>query len=291
MQTGKPYALNEQGRRGNNEDAIFPRKNKAGETNRFFLVCDGMGGHENGEVASNSVCDSFAEFLKNVSPAGFNETVFDRALDFAFDRLDKKDDNSNSASKMGTTLTFLYLNNKQAFLAHIGDSRIYHLRKNDNDEVRVLYQSSDHSLVNELLKAEVITEEEAANHPKKNMITRAMQPHLKKRCKADIYVTQEVQAGDYFFLCSDGILESLTNEQLCAIVARNAGAEAMINAIRVLCEQNSHDNFSAWLVPVVEGIHSAEQPEEKADATFPPRAVKKKSNISNRIIAFLKTHK
>ena len=250
MQTGKPYALNEQGRRSNNEDAIFPQKNKADETNRFFLVCDGMGGHENGEVASNSVCNSFAEFLKPIAPNNFDEEVFERALNYAFDRLDEIDGNSEAALKMGTTLTFLYLNDKQAFMAHIGDSRIYHLRKNDRGEASILYQSPDHSLVNELLKAEVITEEEAVNHPKKNVITRAMQPHLKKRCKAEIHTTQDVQADDLFFLCSDGVVESLSNDLLCDVVNKNADARAVIDVIGAWCEENSRDNYSAWLVPV-----------------------------------------
>jgi len=252
MQTGKPFALNEQGKRDNNEDAIFPPKNEADETNRFFMVCDGIGGHENGEIASNSVCNSFATFLKSVAPADFDETVFDDALNFAFDELDKKDNTIDNEKKMGTTLAFLYLNEKQAFMAHIGDSRIYHLRKNDKGEACILYQSPDHSLLNELLRAEVITEEEAVNHPKKNMIIRAIQPHLKKRCKAEIHIEPDVQTGDFFFLCSDGILESLTDSQLCTIIAENAGAEAMINVIGALCEKNSSDNFSAWLVPVIE---------------------------------------
>ena len=254
MKTGKPFALNETGQRENNEDAIFPPKNEADENSRYFLVCDGMGGHENGEVASNSVCDSFAEFLKAVSPNDFDENMFDRALDFAFNQLDEKDDDNNTCSKMGTTLAFLYLNNKQAFMAHIGDSRIYHFRKNSNGEVRVLYQSSDHSLVNELLKAEIITEEEAENHPKKNMITRVMQPHPVKRCKAEIHITEDVKAGDFFFLCSDGITESLTNNRLCRIIEENTDNEAIINTICALCKKNSNDNYSAWLAPVMEGI-------------------------------------
>jgi len=286
MQTGKPYALNEQGRRDNNEDAIFPQKDQADEKSRFFMVCDGMGGHENGEVASASVCDSFAEFLKTVPSDDFDEAVFDRALNFAFDQLDEKDDeNSQTTSKMGTTLTFLCLNNKQAFMAHIGDSRIYQLRKNEHGEAYIVHKTSDHSLVNELLKAEVITEEEAANHPKKNVLNRAMQPHLKRRCKAEIYSTQDIEPSDRFFLCSDGIVESVSDEQLCSIATKNADDEAMINAIRLLCEENSHDNFSAWLISIVEGIQPLEQTEEKASPAFPPRIAKKKSKLTRIIIA------
>ena len=180
--------------------------------------------------------------------------MFNRALNFAFDELDQKDNFIEEEKKMGTTLAFLCLNDKQAFMAHIGDSRIYHLRKNDKGEVSILYKSSDHSLVNELLKAEVITEEEAINHPKKNIITRVIQPNMKRRCIAEIHMTCDVQAGDRFFICSDGILESLTDDRLCAIISKDNNEEAIINTIKDLCEKHSRDNYSAWLVPVIESV-------------------------------------
>ena len=252
MQTASPYALNEIGGRKNNEDNIFPPKGKATAQQRFFVVCDGMGGHENGEVASNTVCESFASFLKDLPPNDFNEEVFERALSFAYNELDKKD-NGLSERKMGTTLTFLYLNDKQAFMAHIGDSRIYHLRKNENGEVGILYKSVDHSLVNELLLSGIITEEEAAKHPKKNIITRAMQAYQEKPCKATIHTTQDVKAGDRFFLCTDGVLESLSDAQLCRIIANNTDDEALLKAIHNRCEGYSRDNFSAYLIPIVKG--------------------------------------
>jgi serine/threonine protein phosphatase PrpC len=261
-----PFALNEQGRRTNNEDSIFPQKGKATADDRFFLVCDGMGGHENGEVASQSVCNSFAVFLKRVKPEEFNEDVFKRTLAFAYDELDQKDADNITGRKMGTTLTFLFLNYKRVFAAHIGDSRIYHLRKNESGEVKIVYKSTDHSLVGELLQAGIITEEEAAVHPKKNVITRAMQPHLDKRCEATIYTTKNVRKGDMFFLCSDGVTESVNDETLCRIVAEQADGASIINTIKTLCEANSKDNFSAYLVPVEEGIESNGEIEIVADS-------------------------
>jgi serine/threonine protein phosphatase PrpC len=257
MKISPPQSLNEIGQRHNNEDSIYPPKGAATATQHFFLVCDGMGGHENGEVASSTVCESFASSLINVKPEAFNKEVFENALSFAYDELDKKD--SGEGKKMGTTLTFLYLNNKQAFMAHIGDSRIYHLRKNESGKVEIIHKSSDHSLVNELLQSGIITEEEAANHPKKNVITRAMQPHLEKPCKADVHITQDVRAGDYFFLCTDGVLESVSDKQLRSFIAENETSEAMIQAINDLCVEHSRDNFSAYLIPVIEGIASTEE--------------------------------
>ncbi|MDR1119322.1 MAG: protein phosphatase 2C domain-containing protein [Dysgonamonadaceae bacterium] len=191
MKLNKPFALNEIGRRENNEDSIFPQKGTASENDRYFLVCDGMGGHENGEVASRTVCESFAEYLRTTDAERFNAELFNRTLDYTYDRLDKKDQSPAEDKKMGTTLTFLCLNSRGAFMAHIGDSRIYHLRKT-TEGVEILYKSQDHSLINDLIRAEVITPEEAKNHPKKNIITRVMQPHMEKRSKADTYTSQNV---------------------------------------------------------------------------------------------------
>ena len=300
MQISQPRALNEIGRRTNNEDSIYPPKGKASEKQRFFIVCDGIGGHENGEMASETVCDSFAAQLRNIHPNDFNTEVFENALDAAYNALDEKDRDDAGGKKMGTTLAFLHLNDRQAFMAHIGDSRIYHIRKNKTGKATIIYKTSDHSLVNELLQGGIITKEEAAIHPKKNVITRAMQPHLEKRCKADFHISQDVAAGDCFFLCTDGILESITDGQLCSIVEENTDEEAIINAIHKLCEEHSRDNYSAYLIPVIEGkdemitvfeneaiiVHS--QPDDssqiQATVTAPPVRVKKKPKIPYMMI-------
>jgi len=256
MKINQPYALNEQGNRDNQEDNIFPQKGKATTDQHFFLVCDGMGGREGGEVASKIICETFAEYMHSIkNPEDFSEDVFNRALAAAYNALDNYDISSDDKKKeMGTTLTFLYLNDSQAFMAHIGDSRIYHLRKNEVGKWNILFKTSDHSLVNDLLKAGVIDEVEAADYPKKNVITRVMQPNLERRYKADLHETADVQAGDLFFLCSDGILESVNDETLLQIVAENNNCRKIITAIESLCNKNSHDNFSAYLVPVAEGI-------------------------------------
>jgi len=247
------FALNEIGKRKNNEDSIYPPKGTATEQQLFFLVCDGMGGHENGDVASRTVCESFAFTLKNIAPESFNEKRFQETLTIAYDALDEEDNHRGGKAEMGTTLTFLYLNNQQAFMAHIGDSRIYHLRKTENGKVEILHKTSDHSLVSELLQGGIITEEEAKKHPKKNVITRAMQPNQfeKKRDKADIHITQDVMLGDYFFLCTDGILESIDDEQLCNIIAENTDNATKMKTIQHLCEAYSRDNFSAYLISLI----------------------------------------
>ena len=263
MKLGMPYALNEIGGRSNQEDSVFPLKGEANESTRLFLVCDGMGGHENGEVASGLVCSTFGNNLANIDHEKFTVEMFNNTLAAAYDALDREDPNPESTRKMGTTLTFLHLNDHEVVVAHMGDSRVYHVRPSERNPI--LYQSSDHSLVNELVRAEIITPEEALTHPRRNVITRAMQPNLETRYPADVRTFNDVLAGDYFFLCSDGVLETITNDILVEILRRDVSDADKIEAIRELCAASSRDNFSAYLVPVVEGLPPVVHPVVSAE--------------------------
>jgi protein phosphatase len=258
-----PYALNEQGKRDNSEDSIFPQKGAATQDSPFFLVCDGVGGYERGEVASQSVCRAFDSFLGNKALANFGQEIFGEALDYAYAQLDSEDTAGDESKKMGTTLTFACFHEGGVFLAHIGDSRIYHLRR-QGKLVGILYKSRDHSHVGELVRAGIITETEAESHPKKNVLTRVMQPNQEKRSKADCCEVSDVKTGDYFFMCTDGILESVNDDLLCEIIGSNGSDEAKIKAIHDACKAGSRDNFSAYLIPVasVDGAPEA-APEKK----------------------------
>ena len=245
----KPLCFTEIGKKDNQEDYLYPAN--ADTNTRVFIMCDGMGGHDNGEVASMTAANALGEYLSSCSEIDI--PTFETGLTKAYDALDQID--TNSAKKPGTTMTCLCLNDDNYLVAHIGDSRIYHIRPSlYNPETKrggILYQSSDHSLVNDLLKAGELTEEEARDFPQKNVITRAMQPHLPKRYKADAYVFDDIQAGDYFFLCCDGILEQLSNDMLCEILADNSIDDAKkIAKIKSICDGNTRDNYTCWLVPI-----------------------------------------
>lgn len=245
----QPLCFSEIGRKENQEDYLFPQK--ATEKSRVFILCDGMGGHDNGEVASMTVATALGNYLQSMPETDLSS--FGAALSRAYDELDKID--THTDRKPGTTLTCLCFNEDSYLVSHIGDSRIYHIRPSlFNTELKrggILYQSSDHSLVNDLLKAGEITEEEALVFPHRNVITKAMQPHLERRYKADAYVFDDVKGGDYFFLCSDGVLEQLSNEALCAILAdRTLDDKGKLERIKGICDQKTNDNYTCWLVPV-----------------------------------------
>lgn len=254
MKINQPLSLNEQGRRGNQEDNIWPAVGMASESSRTFAVCDGMGGHEAGEVASNAVCTAMGQFVATHPDGPTSPEEAEEAIRGAYEMLDRVD-NSDSSKRMGTTLTLLNLTDSKAICCHIGDSRIYQVRPDANGSADIVYKSSDHSLVNELVKARIITPEEALTHPRKNVITRAMQSVEGRRDGATYRETNNVCAGDYFLLCSDGVTEAVRDHDICSILGNNAiSNDEKLSQIKQKCLADSHDNFSLYLVPIAEGI-------------------------------------
>ena len=168
------------------EDCIYPEHGKESDSDRLFILCDGMGGHDAGEVASATVCDAMSRTILDNCKRGdeeFSAELFDKAVDAAFKDLDSKD--NGAEKKMGTTMTLVKLHDSGAFMAHMGDSRIYHIRPGaKGGDTKILYESSDHSLVNDLIKVGELTRQEARNSRQKNVITRAMQPNLDNRPKS-----------------------------------------------------------------------------------------------------------
>ncbi len=240
------------------EDSLFPAHNKATASDRLFILCDGMGGHDAGEVASATVCEAMSKSILSAhqdAEGAFSEEDFNKALADAFAALDAKDDGT-SVKKMGTTMTLLKLHNGGDLIAHIGDSRVYHIRPGKTrEETRIIFRTEDHSLVNELVKAGELTPEEARFSKQRNVITRAMQPHAEQRPKADIHTSGDIQPGDYFYLCSDGMLENMEDEQLCYFFSQEAGddqrkVESLLKATR-----ENRDNHSAILVHVLDVIN------------------------------------
>ena len=243
-----PLSIHEIGQRPNQEDSIIQWNN------RLFVLCDGMGGHEKGEVASQTVCQSLTTwFEQNVNPdESFTDDQLREGLDYAYQQLDKFAD--GNPKQMGTTLTLLYIHKQGVTAAHIGDSRIYHIRP----EVGVLYQSRDHSLAFDLFQSGEISYEEMLNFTQKNVITRAMTPGLENRHRADIIHITDIQSGDYFYMCSDGMLEQMSNNELVDSLSSDSKDEEKQKRL-IEATDNNQDNHSAWLIHIKEVI------EEKGD--------------------------
>ena len=237
------------------EDCIFPAHGELTGDDRLFILCDGMGGHSAGEVASAAVCRAMSETILAGRPDAegpFGEDDFQAALASAYDALDACDD--GAPRKMGTTMTLLKLHDGGYFVAHIGDSRVYHFRPGkDGDGAEIVFRTQDHSLVNMLLSIGELTEEQAKTFPRKNVITKAMQPGAEPRPKADIHQSDDIRAGDCFMLCSDGMLEDMDDDQLRLIFSRaGRGGVGEVGDVLTRATGGNRDNHSAIIVRIME---------------------------------------
>lgn len=248
----QPLAIHELGKRANQEDSIYPIEGKATENDRLFLLCDGMGGHEHGEVASQSICKSLFSFLLQhaVASEGLEDKLLSDALAYAYEELDKLAV-AGDTRQMGTTLTLLYFHSNGCTAAHIGDSRIYHLRPSSHT---ILYKSRDHSLVYDLYQAGELTYEEMKTFPQKNVITRAMIAGDRNHPKPDVIHISDIQPGDYFYICSDGMLEQMEDEELLDVFSANVRDEEKRQMLISETSDNK-DNHSAYIVHIKEVSH------------------------------------
>ena len=240
----KPQVIHELGSRNNQEDSVFPKLNEETIDDRLFILCDGMGGHENGEVASQLVCDVLSAYIKeHWDEDCFSDDLFQDAIDEVFNKINEYD--SDSFKKMGTTLTFLCLHQGGVLMAHIGDSRIYHIRPS---EKLILYKSRDHSLAYDLFLAKEISFDELTTY-KKNVITRAIMPGMERQSNADITHTTDILAGDYFLICSDGLLEQMTDSELVDLLSAGNTIEEK-RELLIEKTKNNKDNHSAILIQI-----------------------------------------
>jgi len=245
---GQAYSFCQEGSRDYQEDSRYPDADTANEGQHFFLVCDGVGGCEKGEVASQTVCETFAKAMRAYNLDNeFTNQDFLRVLDAAYDALDKKSDRSNDG--MATTMTFVCFHQGGCLMAHIGDSRVYQIRPGEG----IIYRSNDHSLVNELVHNGVITPDEAINHPRQNVITRYMESVKEdgNRCMATVYRTKDVKESDYFFLCSDGVLHCVSDDELLKILSDNEMTDEEKIKMIAMHSVSSSDNNTAWLIPIM----------------------------------------
>lgn len=131
----------------------------------------------------------------------------------------------------------------------MGDSRIYHIRP----EVGVLYQSRDHSLAFDLFQAGEITYEEMATYPQRNVVTRAMTPGEDNRMRPDIIHITDIKTNDYFYMCSDGMMEKMTNNELLALFSADMDDKMKVGHLKMATNQ-SFDNHTAWIIHIKDVI-------------------------------------
>lgn len=240
--------LSKPGKRPVNQDCIYPPGNNAAA--RLFMVCDGVGGAARGEVASRMACEAIAAYFDHHARAGFPDSGgIQQAVNHAAARLQEFARSHPQDKNLSTTLALLHVRQDSAVAAHIGDSRVYHIRQG-----RILFKTQDHRFVNELVSAGLITSTEAASHPKRNVINRAIAAGNESAI-ADTQEIRQPEHGDYFLLCSDGILEGIDEDFIAQHFVPPAGGgsntDDIMNSIEQVCAARSGDNYSAIIVQLV----------------------------------------
>ena len=246
IQLNTAYSFCQQGHRDYQEDSRYPNADSISGAQHFFVVCDGVGGCEKGEVASQTVCRAIGKAMAGIKlDSDFTNQQFHKVLDAAYNALDRiaNDDNRD----MGTTMTFVCFHAGGCTMAHIGDSRIYQIRPEEG----IIYRSDDHSLVNSMVHNGMLTPDEAGTHPQRNVITRYMEAVEadQNRCMATVMRTEDVKADDYFLLCTDGVLHGISDDQLVDLLRGKGSDEEKMHALAEK-SKDSEDNNTAWLISI-----------------------------------------
>jgi serine/threonine protein phosphatase PrpC len=212
----------------------------------LFVVCDGMGGHAGGEIAS-SLCCSIIEkcILKAAIDEVHDDSKFHQILSTSINRASteiyEEALRNPDLKGMGTTATTVLIQGLRLHCGHVGDSRFYLIRQG-----YMYLLSSDHSLINEQIKAGVITEEEALSHRLRNIITRSV-GFLEEEFVDCFSVALEL--GDYILLCSDGLTGKVSNQDICKQIITH-DLQSVGHLIDIAKERGGEDNITAVLLKI-----------------------------------------
>jgi protein phosphatase len=233
--------------RKSNQDALIIGEGIAG-------VADGMGGHNGGEIASGETRDGMLRELKGKTP---DRQMLEEAVRKVNLEIWERQEKDAALTGMGTTLTLLWPGEKEMLIAQVGDSRAYLIR---DGKMRQITQ--DHSLVGDMVRRGVLTEEQAACHPMRNYITRAV--GTEDTIEVDLF-TEERQKGDRWLICSDGLYSQMTKAALEEAAQTEDAEEAADKLLQAALEGGGKDNITLILM-TDETEPEAEEPsdEEKA---------------------------
>lgn len=222
-----------------NQDYIFLSEEPMGNLPNLFLVADGMGGHRAGDLASeytvSRVCEAVTKSMQKIP-----FQILKGAFQYANQNLIEKAGESPAYAGMGTTLVAVTVQDDTAYVANVGDSRLYKIGGT------IEQITEDHSLVEEMVRMGEISKEEARNHPEKNIITRAI--GVSETVEPDYFDTK-LEKGECLLLCSDGLSNMLEDAQIKEILDRRtdlrSGAEELV---REANRNGGKDNIAVVLI-------------------------------------------
>jgi len=225
-------------RRQNEDAAWFDAKRGV------FAVADGMGGHLAGEVASGIAIDAVKEMAENHAIASIS--VMKETVMCAHERIVAHAKENPACEGMGTTLSVMWRGGHYMYIAHVGDSRIYRFRNGELEQI-----TQDHSLVEELVRARIITREEARTHPRRNIITRALGTQGENL--PDL-LAADMKKGDLWLLCTDGLSGMISEEEIARVLKSGATLDMMAGSlIQKALDAGGRDNVTLVLCREEEG--------------------------------------
>lgn len=239
------FTITDTGRvRKNNEDNYYSQS-----TNEFslFIICDGMGGHNAGEVASMLACDLISRnILENIHKTDPDD-LFDliaESVRLAHNKIVKKSLEDKSRSNMGTTMVLSLIVEDILYYANVGDSRIYIYNENGLEQI-----TRDHSFVQELLDSGAITEEEAAFYPR-NQITSAL--GAVENYKIDIK-KQKLKYGDLILMASDGLTDLIDDEDIEDVLSNGYNVRESCDILKYMANSTGgKDNITITIAKLIE---------------------------------------
>jgi len=234
--------------RSNNQDAIFFTNEPIGPLPNLYVVADGMGGHNAGEVASQQTVEVISTYIRNFQAAEFirHDCFLDLLVSAAQEAnttVFTKGELYPSMKGMGTTLIACSISEGKVFMVHVGDSRAYSI-----SSTSITQLTTDHTVVEGLLQAGRITLEESKTHPRRHVITRVLGTHA--ICEVD-GIVHNLADTSALLLCSDGLSNMLDDKDLMTIINREGYVEQRVQTlIQEANNRGGHDNISAILVDV-----------------------------------------
>ena len=216
--------------RKNNQDAVILGHGLVG-------VADGMGGHNGGEIASAGLRDGLLREIEDSLP---DKEKLQEAVQTVNRELWLRQETDLSLSGMGTTLTVIWPATDEMIIGQVGDSRAYLLRCGELTQI-----TEDHSMVADMVRKGVLTEEQAACHPMRNYITRAV--GTEETIEIDLY-THDRKPGDRWLICSDGMYGMVSKSELHQLMAVENIEEAAEKMLRAALENGGKDNISLVLI-------------------------------------------
>lgn len=242
------YSVSDIGKvRRRNEDAFLEKflETEKGNKAVAMVVADGMGGHKAGDVASSKVISVFEKNL-DIASSHSIEQQLENSIKEANNSIINMSASKDELNGMGTTCTAMILANEKCFIAHVGDSRAYLIRK------KVIKQlTKDHTVAEHMVSFGMMTEKEAKLSPKRNVLMRAI--GINEELEIDIIPPININYNDIFILCSDGLIEYLEEEEIKKIATAHDPQTACNKMIETANSRGGHDNITVQISKVLKG--------------------------------------